>query len=86
MYTYSDEWPDESNSLLALNATTSDACGNYSTSANVQVTMPSGYSQSAWDSGEFAQAIALAPFEAGQGTVSGENVANYDCGVVAATI
>ena len=77
----------DSANLVALNSTYADGdvfCGGYSSSADVQLIMPSGYSQyaSAFQYWDLAEAIAFAPLsgEVGTGSIDGENQLSYDCG------
>ena len=83
MYTYSDLSLDGSGNVVAINYTDGDAaCGSYSAYADVTLTMPSGYAQSASASGGCcAQAVALAVSsnENGDGTVFGNNNVEASC-------
>jgi hypothetical protein len=89
MYTYSDQWVDEDGNLVALNTSNAQwvywECGEFSSYADSEIQMPSGYSQSASASAEdcCAEAIAFAPMggESGDGTISGTNQVNYSCGL-----
>ncbi len=89
MVTYSDQWADGGGNLVVLNSSggtwTYQECGSYTAYADVEINMPSGYSQSASATGnwDFAEAIASAPSnqEQGQVSISGSNRLDYDCGL-----
>ena len=89
MFTYSDQWVDDSGNFVALNSTYADgdlACGGYSSYADVQLVMPSGNLQyaSSVQFGDVAEAIAFAPAvgEDGTGSITGGNQLDYnDCGI-----
>lgn len=80
MYTYSDQWDDESGNLVVLNYTDADPCGDYSVYSDIEVQMPSGYYQSASASGDCcAQATVLGPLEPGGTVANGRNQVDYEC-------